>query len=341
MDRRPPSILLVEPDPFERLQLTRMLRDSGYGVTPVVEPDDAVNIFVVHHRQLALVMWRARILGAAGDRMQRAMQLIDSHVPVLAIDHHTHGSHVGGHCLDGESTFAEILASVRRVLTGSPASTSPAGNPWRAAVTAHPAHPPEDVPHARSVKHGRSDDDFLGDFADDDDGVVSSQADADAFAWPMPDEEIARIESDAGRPKRASASAYTAKTFDTRLTWQSERQATFMLASAEGDGRFQPIATQDLRDYIAAERKAHLTQQHRLYRIAALIGVICALFLILFFGKHETEVRAVERDDRPVPAASAATTRVVTTPQRAMAQPLAIDRARTLMRRKLRSGRDA
>jgi DNA-binding NtrC family response regulator len=120
LDRQLPVILLIEPDPFERLQLIRMLSDSGYGVRSAGEPADALNIFATDHSQIALVLWRVRMLGVAGVRLREGMHRIASDVPVLAIDQHTHGAYAG-HCLDGASTLADILSNVRRHVPASPA----------------------------------------------------------------------------------------------------------------------------------------------------------------------------------------------------------------------------
>mgnify|MGYP001149444830 CR=1 FL=1 len=98
MDPQSPVILLVEPDPFGRLQLIRMLNDSGYSVRSAGEPSEAVDIFVADHPRIALVFWRARMLGGAGDQLREALQGIASDVPVLAVDRMDLCGHTGGGC---------------------------------------------------------------------------------------------------------------------------------------------------------------------------------------------------------------------------------------------------
>jgi CheY-like chemotaxis protein len=277
LDGRLPVILLVEPDPFERLQLIRLLSDSGYGVRSVGQPDDALSIFVRDHRRIALVLWRARMLGVAGVQLRQAIHRIASGIPVLAIDQHTYGTYAG-HCVDGASALAEILSRVRRYVP-------------RSAAGGHelPAWSPSPPAPASSS--------------------------ADAFAWPMPDEEVARIESEFRRhAKRVSECSeyaeysrysdgadvdggddgYEAHDTDEadeidgtpvgELPHLSTRHPTHVLAtSATGPGRFQSVTTQDLRDYMAAERREHLSRQRLLAGIGVTIAATCVLAAIVFF----------------------------------------------------------
>jgi CheY-like chemotaxis protein len=259
LDRQLPVILLVEPDPFERLQLILMLSDSGYGVRSAGEPADALNIFVTDHPQVALVLWRARMLGVAGEQLRDALHRIASDVPVLAIDQHTYGAYAG-HCLDGASTLAEILSKVRRYVPASPAGKQDL-----------PVCPPDNV---------------QAEWPYDEPRVLPSSSSADdAFAWPMPDEEVARIESEGQRrTKRVSDdSEYTDSTFASGLRHISTPNATHVLAmSATGADRFHTIATQDLRDYIADQRRDYLTRQRRLAGIGVTIAATCALVALVF-----------------------------------------------------------
>jgi hypothetical protein len=62
------------------------------------------------------------------------------------------------------------------------------------------------------------------------------------------------------------------------------RHATCVLAtSATGPDRFQTIATQDLRDYLAAQRREYLTHQRQLAGIGVTIAATCALIALVFF----------------------------------------------------------
>jgi CheY-like chemotaxis protein len=232
LDRQLPVILLVEPDPFERLQLIRMLSDSGYGVRSTGQPDEALDIFVTDRPRIALVLWRARVLGVAGIQLREALHRLASDVPILAIDQQ---SAFAGHCLDGASTLAEILSKVRRCVPASPAGNHDL-----------PACPADDVQEAWSV----------------DGHLASSSSPDDAFAWPMPDEEVARIESEEQRHRKrvSQYSEYTDSTFASGLSHITMRHATCVLAtSATGPDRFQTIATQDLRDYLALPPKEEST----------------------------------------------------------------------------------
>lgn len=164
-----PFILLVEPDPFERLQLTRILRDAGYHVTPTEEAEEALDLFVSHHQKIALVLWRARLLGAAGVRLRQSLRAVAPHVPVLALDEQSESYGVyAGHCLDGSSTLEEMLSKVQRFLR-----TPPTAAPQSTAS--------EDPP--------------------------SPATDEDAFVWPMPDEELDRLEKEE-RPARRAGSVF-------------------------------------------------------------------------------------------------------------------------------------
>ena len=259
MERQSPFILLVEPDPFERLQLTRMLTGSGYRVTAVCEPDEALNVFVGHQRRIALVLWRARILGLAGDRLRDALHRIAFDIPILAVDEQSYGAYAG-QCLDGASTVEEILAKVRRYVPGSTDTN---------ARHAPPISSPDDVPEAWGF--------------DDPMASRASCSPDGAFAWPMPDEELARIETSEQRTRRPYE--YTDRTLDSALPEPSAPQpAMYVLAtSATGPHRFQPVATQDLRDYIVGERKAHLARLRLLGGVSVTIVATCALTVLLFF----------------------------------------------------------
>jgi hypothetical protein len=199
------------------------------------------------------------MLGVAALQLREELQRIASDVPVLAIDQHAYGANAG-HCLDGASTLAEILAKVRRHVP-----TSPDGK--------------EDLPSRRP-------DDVLEEWSFDEPVASSSPSSDDAFAWPMPDEEVARIESEGRRRTTwvSERSEYTDSTFASGLRHVSTPHALHVLAtSATGPDRFQTIATQDLRDYLAAQRRDYLTRQRRLAGIGVTLAATCALVAIVFF----------------------------------------------------------
>jgi CheY-like chemotaxis protein len=119
LDRRTPTILLIDDDDADRMTLGRMLEEAGYRVMAVSRGADALHTFVIHHLHIALVLSRPRLSDVSVTELCDALFRIDRHVPVVMADRHVYH---GANGLDEESRregFAETIADVRRRLPGT------------------------------------------------------------------------------------------------------------------------------------------------------------------------------------------------------------------------------
>jgi CheY-like chemotaxis protein len=85
MNRRAPILLLIEPDAIQSVTLARALKSGGYSVIPVRAADDALETFVAHHMDIALVVADTQSATHAGPTLLEALQGIDPWVPVVAM----------------------------------------------------------------------------------------------------------------------------------------------------------------------------------------------------------------------------------------------------------------
>jgi hypothetical protein len=118
LDRRAPIILLIEPDDTDRMTLNRMLSDRGYRVMAASRGVDALDTFVIHHPQIALVLSNSRLPDIGGNQLCGALHRIDARVPVVISRH-------GDYWPDSRDSasrsfaFIELLADVQRRLQPS------------------------------------------------------------------------------------------------------------------------------------------------------------------------------------------------------------------------------
>jgi DNA-binding NtrC family response regulator len=85
MNRRVPIVLLIEHDSIQRATLARVLKAGGYSVIPARQAYDALETFVTHHMDIALVVADAQSATSAGPPLLGALHMIDPQVPVVAV----------------------------------------------------------------------------------------------------------------------------------------------------------------------------------------------------------------------------------------------------------------
>jgi CheY-like chemotaxis protein len=90
LDRRVPIILLIEHDDIDRMTLFRMLADRGYRIMAASRGVDALDTFVCHHSEIALVLSNAWLPDIRNAQLVDALHRIDARVPVIAARHPDH-----------------------------------------------------------------------------------------------------------------------------------------------------------------------------------------------------------------------------------------------------------
>jgi CheY-like chemotaxis protein len=85
MNRGVPIVLLIEHEPILSVTLARVLKDGGYSVIPARRAHDALETFVTHHMDIALVVADTECTTFAGPPLLGALNMIDPRVPVVAL----------------------------------------------------------------------------------------------------------------------------------------------------------------------------------------------------------------------------------------------------------------
>jgi CheY-like chemotaxis protein len=136
LDRRVPVILLIEDDEADRMTLARMLKECGYNVMAASRGADALDTFVIHHLQLALVVSSSRLSDFGRAQLFDALNRIDGRVPiVVATRYASHGPN--GEDPGRASAFAELIAQVQYRLQGTASAPASAAS---APVSSLPSH---------------------------------------------------------------------------------------------------------------------------------------------------------------------------------------------------------
>jgi CheY-like chemotaxis protein len=80
-----PIVLLIEHDPIQSMTLVRAMKGGGYSVIPARRAHDALETFVTHHMDIALVVADTRCATFAGPPLLGALNMIDPRVPVVVM----------------------------------------------------------------------------------------------------------------------------------------------------------------------------------------------------------------------------------------------------------------
>src|SRR5919198_1066131 len=83
MQARVPIILVIQHDPIERATLMRLLKALGYSVIPARRAEDALDTFLTHHIDIALVLVEVQMSDAGSLQILDALRSIDARVPVV------------------------------------------------------------------------------------------------------------------------------------------------------------------------------------------------------------------------------------------------------------------
>jgi CheY-like chemotaxis protein len=115
LERNAPIILLIEDDEYDRVTLTRMLKEHGYGVISA-NGKAAVDTFAINHQRVALVLASTGLSDVERIKLDQALYRIDPFVPVvIAARRASHRPNSGED--SGRSTaFATLIGEVQRLL---------------------------------------------------------------------------------------------------------------------------------------------------------------------------------------------------------------------------------
>jgi CheY-like chemotaxis protein len=107
MNRRVPIVLLIEHDPIQSVTLARALKGGGYSVIPASRAPDALETFVTHHMDIAVVVADTQAATFGGLQLLSALGSIDPRVPVVAM---SPAAAIAG----GAAGYANVVATLTK-----------------------------------------------------------------------------------------------------------------------------------------------------------------------------------------------------------------------------------
>jgi hypothetical protein len=267
-----PIILLIEDDEFDRITLTRLLRESGCRIMSVSDTADALDIFALNRSHIALILASLRLSDVQRIRLLEAVNRVDARTPVIVGAPRPSHRPNSGEDSGRSAIFADLIASVLRRLD------HPAALP---STTVHHVSqaPPMPATHAPNP-----------------DPVLS---------WPPGNEELDDIES----CRRGEIPVIEEQTCGDETTTHAAGAGAEPRPMRTG--RRLPslvmMAPRDLRSELAEEARTHRVRQHRLRTIglAAAAGCVPVLIITLLPPPTTTTARALEQEvNVPAPIGS-------------------------------------